>query len=345
MPSSARAAVTELQKLVEASILGQQDLIRSMIIGVLADGHLLLESLPGLAKTRAVKSLAKSLDAEMRRIQFTPDLLPADITGTEVLHQQDGRNIFQFQPGPIFGNVILADEINRAPAKVQSALLEAMEERQITVAGKTHAMPDLFMVLATQNPIEQEGTYPLPEAQMDRFLMKVLVTYPDEQSEVGVLQLVRKEAAEKSAGAHAAKPEARSGDAPVDAPSSHGHEIVDQESIFDARREIDSVHVSPAIEKYIIDLLNATRHPDKYGENLKKWIQIGSSPRGGISLEHASRVNAWIEGRDHVTPDDVRSVIHPVLRHRLILTYDANADGIAADAVIDELVKVVAVPA
>jgi MoxR-like ATPase len=341
MASSARAAITELQKLVEASILGQQDLIRSMIIGVLADGHLLLESLPGLAKTRAVKSLARSLDAQMRRIQFTPDLLPADITGTEVLHQQDGKNIFQFQPGPIFGNVILADEINRAPAKVQSALLEAMEERQITVAGKSHQMPDLFMVLATQNPIEQEGTYPLPEAQLDRFLMKVLVDYPDEASEVGVLQLVRKEEAAKTARAHA-------GAADIDAPpeaEDRAAQTVSQDALFDARREIDTVHVAPAIEKYIVDLLNATRHPDKYGEQLKKWIQIGSSPRGGIGLERTARVHAWLDGRDHVTPDDVRAVVYPVLRHRLILSYDANADGVAADQVIDELVKVVAVPA
>ncbi len=346
MPSTSRAAIAELQKLVEASILGQQDLIRSMIIGVLADGHLLLESLPGLAKTRAVKSLASSLDAQMRRIQFTPDLLPADITGTEVLHQQDGKNIFQFQPGPIFGNVILADEINRAPAKVQSALLEAMEERQITVAGKSHPMPDLFMVLATQNPIEQEGTYPLPEAQLDRFLMKVLVDYPDEASEVGVLQLVRKEEAAKTARAHAgtAADEEEKSDAAADAKDGAA-QTVSQEALFDARREIDAVHVAPAIEKYIVDLLNATRHPDKYGEQLKKWIQIGSSPRGGIGLERTSRVHAWLEGRDHVTPDDVRAVVYPVLRHRLILSYDANADGVSADQVIDELVKVVAVPA
>ena len=342
----ARPAIAELQKLVETSILGQKDLIRSMLIGLLADGHLLLESLPGLAKTRAVKSLAKSLQADMRRIQFTPDLLPADITGTEVLFQQEGKNVFHFQPGPIFGNVILADEINRAPAKVQSALLEAMEERQITVAGKTHPMPDLFMVLATQNPIEQEGTYPLPEAQMDRFLMKVLVDYPDPESEIGVLQLVRKEEAEKTAQAHAKKPEESSEKQTAAQPAEKSPDkTIAQDSLFDARREIDNIHVAPAIEKYVIDLLTATRHPDKYGDSLKKWIQIGSSPRGGISLERTSRVNAWLEGRDHVTPDDVRAVVHPVLRHRLILSYDANAEGVSADGVIDELVKVVAVPA
>jgi MoxR-like ATPase len=341
MPSSARAAVTELQQRIEASILGQKELIRSMIVGLLADGHLLLEGLPGLAKTRAVKSLAKSLAVEMRRIQFTPDLLPSDITGTEVLHQQDGKNVFRFEPGPIFGNVILADEINRAPAKVQSALLEAMEERQITVAGQTHAMPDLFIVLATQNPIEQEGTYPLPEAQTDRFLMKVLIDYPDAQSEVGVLQLVRREEAEMNAakGNGSAKP------ADTKVTAAPDTSAIAPSSIFEARREIDAVHVAPAIEKYIVDLLNATRHADRLQEPLSKWIQIGSSPRGGISLDRASRVNAWLEGRDHVTPDDVRAVVHGVLRHRLILSYDANADGVTPDKVIDELVKAVAVPA
>ncbi|HKE92998.1 MAG TPA: AAA family ATPase, partial [Povalibacter sp.] len=259
--SSARAAISELQKRIEASILGQSELIRSMIVGLLADGHLLLESLPGLAKTRAVKSLASSLAAEMRRIQFTPDLLPADITGTEVLHQQDGKNVFRFQPGPIFGNVILADEINRAPAKVQSALLEAMEERQITVAGKTHQMPDLFIVLATQNPIEQEGTYPLPEAQTDRFLMKVLIDYPDPQSEVGVLQLNRKEEAEKNAlrrkdgKMEERKDEGSADDAPERSSSSdpsfqssslparQSSDSISQDAVFDARRAIDAVHV------------------------------------------------------------------------------------------------------
>ena len=320
-------AIAELQKRMESSIIGQRDLIRHMIVGLLANGHLLLESLPGLAKTRAVKSLAHSLDAQMRRIQFTPDLLPSDITGAEVLHQEGGKNIFQFQEGPLFGNVILADEINRAPAKVQAALLEAMEERQITVAGTTHKMPDLFIVLATQNPIEQEGTYPLPEAQLDRFLMKVLITYPDTDSERGVLRMLRGE----DGGASST---------PSGAPAK-----IPQDAVFAARKEIGSVHVSEAIDRYIVDLVNATRHPDKYGEPVSKWIQIGSSPRGGIGLDRASRANAWLEGRDHVTPDDVRSVVHPVLRHRLILSYDANADGVPADQVIDKLVELVAVPA
>lgn len=322
-----REAIARLQQQIEASIMGQRELIRQMIIGLLANGHLLLESLPGLAKTRAVKSLARSLDAQMRRIQFTPDLLPSDITGTEVLHQEDGKNVFQFQPGPLFGNIILADEINRAPAKVQAALLEAMEERQTTVAGTTHPMPDLFMVLATQNPIEQEGTYPLPEAQMDRFLMKVLVTYPETDDEIGVVRLNRQE------------------EAGVGSDGRKEAEPIAQELVFAARKATQAVHVAEAIDRYIVDLLTATRQPAKYGEPLAKWIQVGSSPRGGIGLDRASRANAWLEGRDHVTPDDVRAVARAVLRHRMILSYDANADGVTPDQVIDRIVESVAVPA
>ncbi len=323
-----REAVATLQTQMEASIIGQRDLIRQMIVGLLANGHLLLESLPGLAKTRAVKSMARNLDTEMRRIQFTPDLLPSDITGTEVLHQQDGQNIFQFQPGPIFGNVILADEINRAPAKVQAALLEAMEERQITVAGTTHKMSDLFIVMATQNPIEQEGTYPLPEAQLDRFLLKVLVDYPDRDSEIGVLELVRSEEVGGSSSAGGAS-----------------MQRIEPASIFEARGEIHGVHVAPAIEQYIMALVDATRHPASYDKTLATWIQIGSSPRGGIALERTSRVHAWLEGRDHVTPDDVRAMVHPVLRHRIMLSYDASAEGIRADQVIDRILELVAVSA
>jgi MoxR-like ATPase len=325
---NAKEAISNLQTQMEASIIGQTDLIRQMIVGLLANGHLLLESLPGLAKTRAVKSMAKHLDTEMRRIQFTPDLLPSDITGAEVLHQQGDQNIFQFQPGPIFGNVILADEINRAPAKVQAALLEAMEERQITVAGTTHKMSDLFIVMATQNPIEQEGTYPLPEAQLDRFLLKVLVDYPDRDSEIGVLKLVRSEEVPGSSG-------------------TAGATItrIDPASIFDARGEIHGLHVAPAIEQYIMALVDATRHPDQYDKTLATWIQVGSSPRGGIALERTSRVHAWLEGRDHVTPDDVRAMAHPVLRHRIMLSYDASAEGIHADQVIDKILELVAVPA
>lgn len=326
---NAKEAMATLQTQMERSIIGQRDLIRQMIVGLLANGHLLLESLPGLAKTRAVKSMAKNLDTDMRRIQFTPDLLPSDITGTEVLHQQDGQNIFQFQPGPIFGNVILADEINRAPAKVQAALLEAMEERQITVAGTTHTMPELFIVMATQNPIEQEGTYPLPEAQLDRFLMKVLVDYPDKDSEILVLELVRSEEVAASAKATATAAQITR---------------IEPASVFEARSEIHAMHVAPAIEQYIMALVDATRHPANYDKALASWVQIGSSPRGGIALERTSRVNAWLDGRDHVTPDDVRAMAHPVLRHRIMLSYDASAEGIHADQVIDKILELVAVP-
>ncbi len=265
-----REGIVELQRRMGTAVIGQDAVIRQMIVALLANGHVLLESLPGLAKTRAVKALAKNLDATMRRIQFTPDLLPSDVTGAEVLHQENGKNAFTFEPGPIFGNVILGDEINRAPAKVQAALLEAMEERQITVAGTTHPMPALFMVLATQNPIEQEGTYPLPEAQMDRFLMKVLITYPDPDSERGVLALVRSEDAAASSGAAArAKTEER----------------ISADVVLAARREINAIHVADAIGRYIIDLVNATRHPERYGDPCAQWIQIGASPRGGISLD------------------------------------------------------------
>jgi MoxR-like ATPase len=324
----ARDAISRLQQQMERSIKGQAALIRQIVIGLLANGHLLLESLPGLAKTRTVKSLAAGLDAKMRRIQFTPDLLPADITGADMLYQEGGQNSFRFQPGPLFGNLILADEINRAPAKVQSALLEAMEERQVSVGGNTHAMPALFMVLATQNPIEQEGTYPLPEAQMDRFLMKVLLTYPPPADEREVLRLVRGE----ELGGDDAQAAARNA-APIA-----------QEAVFEARRQVHAIHVSEAIEGYIVDLLGASREPKRYDEQLAKWITVGASPRGGIALDRTARAAAWLAGRDFVSPDDVRSVALPVLRHRLILSYDAHADGVDPDAVVNQLVQAVAVP-
>jgi MoxR-like ATPase len=329
-------AITDLQRKMETSIVGQRDVIRQILVGLLANGHVLLEGLPGLAKTRAVKSLAKNLDATMSRIQFTPDLLPSDITGAEVLYQDGGKNLFKFQQGPIFGNIVLADEINRAPAKVQAALLEAMEERQITVAGTTHTMPDLFMVLATQNPIEQEGTYPLPEAQLDRFMMKILIEYPDPDSERDVLALVRSEDAAATGAA-----------VPSDAAGKQAKEEnkVQADMIFAARKEINAIHVADAIGRYIVDLINATRKPEKFGDQLAKWIQVGSSPRGGINLDRTARTNAWLEGRDHVTPDDVRATVHGVLRHRTMLTYDANADRITPDQVIDKLIEAVAVPA
>jgi MoxR-like ATPase len=324
---TAHEQILQLKQRMGRSIIGQEHIVERLLIGLLANGNILVEGLPGLAKTRAVKSLAKNLDAGLSRIQFTPDLLPSDITGTEVYYSVDGKGEFKFQPGPIFNNIILADEINRAPAKVQAALLEAMEERQVTVAGTTHLMPPLFMVMATQNPIEQEGTYPLPEAQMDRFLMHVHITYPDEKSEERVLQLVRsEEMAEKT-----------------EEKLQDDSERIPQEAVFEARKEIHDVHVSGAIEQYIVALINATRYPDRYSDDLKKWIQVGASPRGGIGLDKCSRVYAWLNDHDHVTPDDVRSVVHDVIRHRLILSYEANAEGISANQVIDEIVKQVAV--
>lgn len=320
-----RDEIAELQARVGQQVLGQEQTIGHIMLALLANGHVLLESLPGLAKTRTVKALATHLDARMSRIQFTPDLLPSDITGGEILQQTDSGNQLRFQPGPLFGNVILADEINRAPAKVQAALLEAMEERQITVSGQTHPMSGLFMVLATQNPIEQEGTYPLPEAQMDRFLMKLLIDYPKVEDEAQVLRMVRGE------DSHSGSP----GEA---APMA-------QETIFAARREVGGVHVSEAIDRYVVDLINATRHPTDYDSDLARWIKVGASPRGGISLDRVSRAHAWLQGNDYVTPDDVRTVLHPVLRHRLLLSYDAVADGIGADQVLDRLLDKVAVPA
>lgn len=317
-----------LQASIAEAVLGQDQVIRQILLGLLANGHLLLESLPGLAKTRTVKALAKHLDAKMSRIQFTPDLLPSDITGAEVLHQVEGINEIRFQPGPLFGNLILADEINRAPAKVQAALLEAMEERQITVAGNSHVLPELFIVVATQNPIEQEGTYPLPEAQMDRFLMKVLLDYPSAENESQVLRLLREE--EFALGAKTA--------------AVPGFAL-SQEVIFAARREVSGIHVSPAIDTYLIDLINATRHPADYDADLGRWIAIGASPRGGIGLDRCARADAWLQGQDFVSPDNVRAVVHPVLRHRLQLSYDAVADGVTADQVLDRLLDKVAIPA
>jgi MoxR-like ATPase len=320
--------INALQASIAEAVLGQDQVIRQILVGLLANGHLLLESLPGLAKTRTVKALAKHLDAKMSRIQFTPDLLPSDITGAEVLHQVEGKNEIRFQPGPLFGNLILADEINRAPAKVQAALLEAMEERQITVAGNSHALPELFIVVATQNPIEQEGTYPLPEAQMDRFLMKLLLDYPSADNESQVLRLLREE--EQALGARTA--------------AANGFEL-SQDVIFAARREVSAVHVSPTIDRYLIDLINATRHPADYDADLGRWINIGASPRGGIGLDRCARADAWLQGQDFVSPDNVRAVVHPVLRHRLQLSYDAVADGVTADQVLDRLLDKVAIPA
>ncbi len=315
-------SIQELQARMGQSIIGQEKVISNLVLGLLANGNLLLEGLPGLAKTRAVKSMARNLAAGLSRIQFTPDLLPSDITGTEVYHSSGGKDLLEFQPGPIFSNLILADEINRAPAKVQAALLEAMEERQVTVAGKTHKMEPLFMVLATQNPIEQEGTYPLPEAQMDRFLMHVRVEYSSDEEELEIIRLVRGEISGKQ---------------------QEKQDAIPQDVIFAARKEIAGIYSSENIERYIVSLISASRYPEKYDEKLGQWIEVGASPRGSLALDKCSRVHAWLAGRDHVTPDDVRAVVHNCLRHRLILSYEANAEGMDVDAVIDAIIKLVAV--
>ena len=321
---SAREQILALKGSVSRSIIGQEHVVERLLLALLANGNVLMEGLPGLAKTRAIKTLAQHIESEFRRIQFTPDLLPSDITGTDVYYSEGGSGTFKFQPGPLFGNVVLADEINRAPAKVQAALLEAMEERQITVAGQSHKLPELFMVLATQNPIEQEGTYPLPEAQMDRFLMHVMVEYPDEGSEVRILRLVRGE------------------EGPATAVSGDEAKIA-QEVVFEARREIQQIAVAEAIDTYIVALIAATRDPGRYSDQLQTWIHVGSSPRGGIALDKVSRAHAWLNGRDFVSPDDVRAVIPDCLRHRIMLSYEANADGITTDHVIKEIVTQVAV--
>ena len=315
---------------MQSSIIGQEAVVERIIIGLLANGNLLVEGLPGLAKTRAIKALAKNIEADFSRIQFTPDLLPSDVTGTEVYYQQDGKGEFRFERGPIFANIVLGDEINRAPAKVQAAMLEAMEERQVTVAGTTHKMPPLFMVMATQNPVEQEGTYPLPEAQMDRFLMHVNIEYTPVEDEVRIVELVR---AEENA-THADDSEQ----------AAVAQERIPQQAVFDARREIGQVHVSGAIARYMADLVYATRTPEKYSEDLARWIDVGGSPRASLALDKCSRTHAWLSGRDFVDPEDVRAIVHDCLRHRLMLSYEAQGEGVRADRVIDAIVEQVALP-
>ena len=320
---NARESLHELQSRMSASIIGQEHVVQQLLLTLLCDGNALLEGLPGLAKTRAIKTLSKNLESDFSRIQFTPDLLPSDITGAEIYLGEDSAERFVFQQGPIFANLVLADEINRAPAKVQAALLEAMEEQQVTVSGTTHKMPDLFMVLATQNPVEQEGTYPLPEVQMDRFLMHITMTHPDDASELAIMRLVRSETSTSE---------------------SNGTEaIIAQSAIFDARKEIAGVQISEPMEKYIVAIVAATRRPSEYGDELARWIQVGVSPRATLAIDKVSRAHAWYHGRDHVTPDDIQAVAHDCLRHRLMLTYEASADGVSPDQVIDEVLQKVAV--
>ena len=313
-------SISQLKEQMAQSIIGQDKLIHRLILVLLADGNLLLEGLPGLAKTRAIKALANGLNSGLSRIQFTPDLLPSDITGTEI-YQPESKEKFIFQRGPIFSNLILADEINRSPAKVQSALLEAMEERQVSVAGKTYKMEPLFMVMATQNPVEQEGTYPLPEAQMDRFIMHVMIDYPDDAAELQIMRLNRQEQTQSTSQENKLSPNI----------------------IFDARKEISQVSISESMEKYIVDIISATRNPEKYGDELNSWIEFGASPRGTIAIDRCARVHAWMDGRDFVNPDDIRAVVFDCLRHRLILSYEAEANNIQADDVINTILKNVAV--
>ena len=296
-------AFTTLKTYLESQIIGQQELVKQLMVALLADGHILVEGPPGLAKTRAVKSLADCVEGDFHRIQFTPDLLPADLTGTDIFRPETGD--FTFQAGPIFNSLILADEINRAPAKVQAAMLEAMAEKQVTAGRKTYPLPELFLVMATQNPIEQEGTYPLPEAQLDRFLLHLDVEYPDMESELAILRLNRGEA---------------QGQAPVQP------EPLPQQSVFEARQEVLNVHMAESIEQYIVRLVMATRQPEKYSPQLAQWLEMGVSPRATIALDRCARAHAWLSGRDYVTPEDVQTMAFPVLRHRLLRSYHAQAD-------------------
>ena len=314
-------AIHRMMEQMSQSVIGQEQVVRSLTLALLCNGNVLLEGLPGTAKTRSIKALSKVLSATLGRVQFTPDLLPSDVTGNEIYQDNQCKSDLTFQPGPVFNELLLADEINRAPAKVQSALLEAMEERQVTVAGKTYPLPELFMVLATQNPIEQEGTYPLPEAQMDRFLLKVKVNYPATDAELAIVRLLQ----------------AEEGD------STEALEQISSSHVFAAREAIQTLKPSPAVEQYLVDLVLATRNPANYGEQPAQWIETGASPRASIALHRAARANAWLSGRDTVMPGDVQAVAHPVLRHRLILSYDALADGIDPDTIIDELLAQVAV--
>ncbi|MEZ9545545.1 MULTISPECIES: AAA family ATPase [Vibrio] len=307
-----------LQNYLESQIIGQQELVKQLMIALLADGHILVEGPPGLAKTRAVKSLADCVEGDFHRIQFTPDLLPADLTGTDIFRPETGE--FTFQSGPIFNSLILADEINRAPAKVQAAMLEAMAEKQVTAGRKTYALPDLFLVMATQNPIEQEGTYPLPEAQLDRFLLHLEVAYPDMESELEILRLNRGEAQ----GNESVQPQE-----------------ISQQTIFEARQEVLNIHMADTIEQYIIRLVMATRQPKQYSDQLDQWLDMGVSPRATIALDRCARAHAWLAGRDYVTPQDVQAMAFPVLRHRLLRSYHAQAEGVTANQVIAHLISLV----
>jgi MoxR-like ATPase len=318
------SAIDRFRQYLNQRILGQANLIDRLLIAVLCNGHLLIEGAPGLAKTKAIRELADGLLVKFKRIQFTPDLLPGDITGTDIYRPE--KCSFEFQPGPIFNHFILADEINRAPAKVQSALLEAMEERQVSIGNHTYQLPELFLVMATQNPIEQEGTYPLPEAELDRFLLYVKVDYPGPTYESKIVELARAEAMQKI-------------------PQQPAHiETLSQANIFDARDQILDLHMSPDLMQYLVELVLATRKPERYGEDIKQWIRHGASPRATIALDRVARAHAWLNQREYVTPIDIQSMVHEVLSHRIILTYSAIAEGLSTDDVIRTIVSRVAIP-
>ena len=322
--SLAHQAFQSLQQHVSQHIIGQEVLVERLLIALLADGHLLVEGAPGLAKTRAIKVLSEGIDADFHRVQFTPDLLPADLTGTDIFRPQDGS--FQFQRGPLFHNLVLADEVNRAPAKVQSALLEAMAERQITVGTTTYPLPKIFLVMATQNPIEQEGTYPLPEAQLDRFLLHVKVDYPKAEAERQILQLARDEASQQFRKT-----------APTVIKLS-------QESLLAARQEVLEVYMADNLERYLVEIILATRNPSSYNPDLGSWLQWGASPRATIALDRCARAHAWLAGRNYVGPEDIQALAFDVLRHRVLLSYEAEADGHTPDHFIEKLIDLIPVP-
>ncbi|GLQ96873.1 AAA family ATPase [Dyella mobilis] len=323
-PGHLQQAFSRLRDDLQQHVIGQPRLIDCLLIALLADGHLLVEGAPGLAKTTAVKALAGCIEADFHRVQFTPDLLPADLTGTDIFRPQSGS--FEFERGPLFHNIVLADEINRAPAKVQSALLEAMAERQITVGRNTWQLPELFMVMATQNPIEQEGTFALPEAQLDRFMMHVTIGYPDAAAELAILRLAREQAAKTVRQ-------------PVKAPA-----VVTQQDVFAAREAVLGVHVAPALEQYLAQLVLATRDAGRYGPELKRWIAWGASPRATIALDRCARAHAWLSGREFALPEDVHAIVYEVLRHRVLLSYEAEAEGVRSEKVIHRLLDLVPLP-
>jgi MoxR-like ATPase len=321
--NAAQAAFARLREYLRSQILGQETLVGRLLVALLADGHLLVEGPPGLAKTRAIKALAHAVEADFQRVQFTPDLLPADLTGSEIYRPEEGS--FRFQRGPLFHNLILADEINRAPAKVQAALLEAMAERQISVGAASYALPPLFLVMATQNPIEQEGTYPLPEAQLDRFMLHTRIDYPDRATTLKVMALARSEAISQR-------------ELPPPA------QRMSQEMVFAARREVLNLTLSDPVAEYIAALVDATRRPEPYSPRLRQWLRWGASPRAAIAMERGARALAWLDGRSYVSPEDVQAIAPDALRHRLLIDYTAQAQGISAESCIEELLSRVPAP-